>query len=60
MFGIAGGKSISWFALFPYSFNDVDDIYQIEKDFFYVHIRCGRVMADNIAYAKFRKSLLIW
>ena len=22
--------------------------------------RCGRVMADNIAYAKFRKSLLIW
>ena len=22
-------------------------------------IRCGRVMADNIAYAKFRKSLLI-
>ena len=22
-------------------------------------IRCGRVMADNIAYAKFRKKLLI-
>ena len=22
-------------------------------------IRCGRVMADDIAYAKFRKSLLI-
>ena len=22
-------------------------------------IRCGRVMADNIAYAKFRESLLI-
>ena len=26
----------------------------------YINIRCGRVMADNIAYAKFRKSLLIW
>ena len=26
----------------------------------YFLIRCGRVMADNIAYAKFRKSLLIW
>ena len=25
----------------------------------YFLIRCGRVMADNIAYAKFRKSLLI-
>ena len=24
-----------------------------------IHIRCGRVMAKNIAYAKFRKSLLI-
>ena len=24
-----------------------------------LQIRCGRVMADNIAYAKFRKSLLI-
>ena len=23
-------------------------------------VRCGRVMADNIAYAKFRKNLLIW
>ena len=22
--------------------------------------RCGRVIANNIAYAKFRKSLLIW
>ena len=27
---------------------------------FRVIIRCGRVMAKNIAYAKFRKSLLIW
>ena len=25
----------------------------------WVHTRCGRVMADNIAYAKFRKNLLI-
>ena len=25
-----------------------------------IFIRCGRVMADNIAYAKFRKNLLIW
>ena len=25
-----------------------------------VNNRCGRVMADNIAYAKFRKTLLIW
>ena len=25
-----------------------------------LYIRCGRVMADNIAYAKFRKTLLIW
>ena len=24
-----------------------------------INIRCGRVMADNIAYAKFRKTLLI-
>ena len=24
-----------------------------------IYIRCGRVMADNIAYAKFRKNLLI-
>ena len=24
-----------------------------------LYIRCGRVMADNIAYAKFRKTLLI-
>ena len=24
-----------------------------------LNIRCGRVMADNIAYAKIRKSLLI-
>ena len=24
-----------------------------------LNIRCGRVMADNIAYAKFRKSILI-
>ena len=24
-----------------------------------LHTRCGRVMAKNIAYAKFRKSLLI-
>ena len=24
-----------------------------------LNTRCGRVMADNIAYAKFRKSLLI-
>ena len=24
-----------------------------------MNIRCGRVMADNIAYAKFRKNLLI-
>ena len=22
--------------------------------------KCGRVMADNIAYAKFRKTLLFW
>ena len=28
--------------------------------FDYSTFRCGRVMADNIAYAKFRKSLLIW
>ena len=26
----------------------------------WLYSRCGRVMADNIAYAKFRKSLLIW
>ena len=25
-----------------------------------VNNRCGRVIAINIAYAKFRKSLLIW
>ena len=25
-----------------------------------IQSRCGRVMADDIAYAKFRKSLLIW
>ena len=25
-----------------------------------IFIRCGGVMADNIAYAKFTKSLLIW
>ena len=25
-----------------------------------IYIRCGRVTADNIAYAKFRKTLLIW
>ena len=24
-----------------------------------IYIRCGKVMADNIAYAKIRKSLLI-
>ena len=26
----------------------------------YIFTRCGRVMADNIAYAKFRKNLIIW
>ena len=26
---------------------------------FKIKLRCGRVMADNIAYAKFRRTLLI-
>ena len=30
-----------------------------ETNFKALYIRCGRVMADNIAYAKFRKTLLI-
>ena len=28
-------------------------------DFYGIKARCGRVTADNIAYAKFRKTLLI-
>ena len=27
---------------------------------YWMNIRCGRVMADDIAYAKIRKNLLIW
>ena len=34
------------------------DITRIDRDFD-TFIRCGRVMADNIAYARFRKTLLI-
>ena len=45
---------------------DNDDHYKLQQsqltDFAHhigAVIRCGRVMADNIAYAKFRKTLLI-
>ena len=33
-------------------------IYSVLICFLHLYTRCGRVMADNIAYAKFRKTLL--
>ena len=38
---------------------ELDGEKQDKKDRTALYIRCGRVMADDIAYAKFRKSLLI-
>ena len=38
------------------NYNVYSMLFDIQSGFY---IRCGRVMADNIAYARFRKSLLI-
>ena len=32
---------------------------EVDRQVRTIHTRCGRVMADNIAYARFRKSLQI-
>jgi hypothetical protein len=64
-----GPKFVPWaFKLSRWTWNaDKNSKMQLESTgwltlciFWVISIRCGRVMTDNIAYAKFRKSLLIW